>query len=239
VIYIKILFFILLFVLLINPVTGFDLELDTNISYPTTRDFNTEYINNHSYPIIVRVSYLLDITIDIGFTNLRVDGVIIDSQGFYELISTTKTGFSHHFIVPSNKTYEIIQTGNITQFSIIIWTEYKTSDDLPVIYQNVTNENNLKSFIISDDLNIDYLTDYNYTIFLDGVYWKEISKDEILLFPDNSSIIIYLPSPIMTNFDDITDYSKTYLYISIMYVMGFLLGLLIIIFVITKILKKK
>ncbi len=67
-----------------------------------------------------------------------------------------------------------------------------------IIYDNLTTSN-YNIIKIVDDLNYKILTDYNYDVFVNGSFLGEYKKDENIFIPDNSQIVIYIPSPIRTD----------------------------------------
>lgn len=61
-----------------------------------------------------------------------------------------------------------------------------------IIYDNITTSQ-YKQFMINDDQNFPLVGDFNYDIYIDGNYYKSVSKGEKFDIPDSSNIIIYAP----------------------------------------------
>jgi len=221
---IKIILFSLFIISLINPVNGVNIEFnDTDLDGAGLRFADVLYTNDNNFPIII----------SIRFTSYEQDGAEIyfdinGSVSFHYFVDVLGVANTYHTgdiyrIIPAKANYEV---RNLYDVFIDHWYEHNITDDIPIINNyyinqtlNVTNNNTFKAIIIKDDINIDYLTEYNYSIFLDGLYWKDIVKDEILLVPDNSDILIYIPAPINTDFSQAYDLSKPALII----VAGFLI----------------
>jgi len=220
-------FLIGLFLILIAfsyPVNAWSVEQNYNNLAGTYRFFDIEYININTQPLIlnVKVTNECDINLE-SWTNLIVNGTSMQDIGFVEFCNTFITlTDSIFFVIPPNAIYKIAQgsAGGGTPV-LNLWYESNGTDDLPI--QNVSNDNFLKSIKISDFINYNY----NYTIFLNGTYWKELKKDDILLIPDDSSILIYIPSPIKTSTDNIWNLSiKPMLFTMIGFILSW--GILII-----------
>lgn len=194
------------------------MKFNTDNLYPVDRVVNTVYYNNNSFPIFLNIG--IDETgtgTDTYHYQLDINNVSIATYE-HELANNEHILLNFNFIIPANVSYEIVKTGGIGD--LYSWYEY----NLPETTFSI-NGNSLKSIIIKDDINIDYLTDYNYSVFINNVYWKDVSKDEILLIPDDVDILIYVPSPIKTEFSQAYSMSKT----SLMILGGILISFSIII----------
>lgn len=129
-----------------------------------------------------------------------------------------------------------------TVVSGVVNFEYNNSLNISINnnYYNISlnNSNLFKSIIISDLTNIKYLNQYNYSIFINDTYYKDIQLNEILLYPDNENITIYIKNNINTNIDDTYNIGKIYLTLGIMYFLGFGILILIIVIIGRKIIKR-
>ncbi len=101
-----------------------------------------------------------------------------------------------------------------------------------IIYDNLTTSN-YKVIILNDDLNIKYINDYSYDIYLNDAYLGNYHKNDKIFIPDDSNITIYIPeNNIKTDISNIWDIAKTNFYIALMFLIsGFIIIALIIIFI--------
>lgn len=96
-----------------------------------------------------------------------------------------------------------------------------------VIYDNITSSN-YKIIKIEDNLNINYINEYQYEVYLNNFFFGYFKKDELIYIPDNSNITIIIPSPIKTSTDNIWNLSiKPQLFTMIGFILSW--GLLIVI----------
>jgi hypothetical protein len=98
-----------------------------------------------------------------------------------------------------------------------------------IIYDNITTSN-LKILKIDDIGNIKYLNEYPYEIYINDSYYGSFQKNENILIPDNSRILIYASPQIKTDLNSAYDVGKVYLTLGIMYFIGF--GILILLLVV-------
>jgi len=99
-----------------------------------------------------------------------------------------------------------------------------------IIYDNLTTSQ-YKIIQLDDDLNIGYLNEYTYDVYINNSFLGTYIKGEKIFVPDNSEVSIYIPkSNINTDIGTIWDSGRTSFYIALMYIIsGFILiGLIII-----------
>lgn len=82
---------------------------------------------------------------------------------------------------------------------------------------NITYSQN-KTIKIQDDLNFPLINEYSYQVYVNNSFIGNYKRDEIIFVPDNSTINIYVPSPIKTNFIETWDIAKTQLLIAFMWI---------------------
>ena len=87
-----------------------------------------------------------------------------------------------------------------------------------VIYDNITSYQ-YKVIKIDDIMNIP-IFDYKYEVYIDNQFIGYYSKNENIFVPNNSDVLIYIPSPIKT---DITDIYHSYVLPNLYLIVGFLL----------------
>lgn len=89
-----------------------------------------------------------------------------------------------------------------------------------VIYDNIStsNYNVLK---IDDITNFKYLNEYPYVIYIDGKLYGKFTKDEEIMIPDNSDVVIYVPSPIKSDLASSYDLGKSILGMGFFLFLGF------------------
>lgn len=76
-----------------------------------------------------------------------------------------------------------------------------------IIYDNFTTSN-FKFITLDDNINnLPIVGDYKYKVILNGNFLGYYGKDEDIFYPENSNIIIYVPSPIKTSTDNVYDTS--------------------------------
>jgi hypothetical protein len=119
---------------------------------------------------------------------------------------------------------------NNTILSLIILTIFFSINTTAetVIYDNLTTSN-YKVVQITDDLNYKFITDYSYDVYIDGNFLGSYKKDEKIFVPDNSVILIYVPSPIKTDLNDYWSLIKSNGIIIISFLLTFVIVLAIII----------
>ena len=100
-----------------------------------------------------------------------------------------------------------------------------------IIYDNLTT-NSYKSIRIYDDLDIKYINEVQYEVYIDNQFLGYYSKDELIFIPDNSNVSIYIPSNINTDFENVYSNSKSYIIIGIgvIFTFGIILIFLLVIF---------
>lgn len=119
-------------------------------------------------------------------------------------------------------------------YFFLLLTLINISSAETIIYDSVS-PSDLKTISISDDLNIGTINEYSYSVYLNGSYLGEYSKNDKIFFPDNANVTIFLPpSNIKTDIGQIWDTGKTQFYIAVMY----LISGAVIIFVIIILLRK-
>ena len=99
-----------------------------------------------------------------------------------------------------------------------------------IIYDNLTTSQ-YKVVMLDDDLNIGYLNEYTYDVYVNNSFLGTYVKGEKIFIPDNSEVSIHIPtSNINTDISTIWDSGRTSFYIALMYIVsGFILiGLIII-----------
>ena len=94
-----------------------------------------------------------------------------------------------------------------------------------IIYDNLTT-NSYKSIRIYDDLDIKYINEVQYEVYIDNQFLGYYSKDELIFIPDNSNVSIYIPSNINIDFENVYSNSKSYFIIGIGIIFTF--GIIII-----------
>ena len=94
-----------------------------------------------------------------------------------------------------------------------------------IIYDNLTT-NSYKSIRIYDDLDIKYINEVQYEVYINKQFLGYYSKDELIFIPDNSNVSIYIPSNINTDFENVYSNSKSYFIIGIGIIFTF--GIIII-----------
>lgn len=87
-----------------------------------------------------------------------------------------------------------------------------------VFYDNLTTTP-YKTYTIDDDMNIKYISEYGYKVYINSQYLGEFKKGESFEYPDNSNITIHAPSPVKTDLNKGIDLGTSLLYIA---VLGFL-----------------
>ena len=97
-----------------------------------------------------------------------------------------------------------------------------------IIY-DIPSTSNLKVLKIDDISNIKYLNEYPYEVYINGSFYGVFQKDENILIPDGSQILIYASPQIKTDFNSAYDVGKVYLTLGVMYFVGF--GILILLIV--------
>lgn len=222
---------ILLMLLFIPSVSAFDIDFNTDNLYGVTREVNTVYYNNETHPIYLNIG-VNELGSGSGHYHyqLRINNNSIVTYE-HELANNEPILFSFNFIIPSNSTYEISKT--VSLGSVYSWYEHHLEDSIITI-----EGNSLKAIIINDDINIDYITDYNYSVFINGIYWKDIRKDELLLVPDNVDILIYVPSPIKTDFSQAYNVTKPMFIIVTGILITFSIFIIFIVILYNKLIKK-
>ena len=103
--------------------------------------------------------------------------------------------------------------------SILLLTFPQIVKSESIIYDNITTSQ-YKILKIKDDINIKYINDYEYTIFLDGNYYGKFKKDENILIPDNSNVVIHLNENIKYDVSNAYDIVKP----SLIIIVGFFLS---------------
>jgi len=94
-----------------------------------------------------------------------------------------------------------------------------------IIYDNLTTST-YKIIKIDDDMNLKYLTDYKYEVYVNGLFLGYYQKNELIFIPDNSNITIYVPAPIKTDFTSYFSIFKSYFIIGLSFIVCF--GILIL-----------
>ena len=116
---------------------------------------------------------------------------------------------------------------------IILFLSYPVKAET-IIYDTIATSN-YKVFRISDDVNIKYINEYDYEVYLNDSYLGNYKKDEIFFIPDSSNITIYIPKGIKTDLSSIPDIVKPSLFIIIGFFFAFGIFILIIVWIILKI----
>ena len=96
-----------------------------------------------------------------------------------------------------------------------------------IIYDNITTSN-YKTIKINDDINIKYLNEYKYVVFINGSYYGEFLKNEDIFIPDNSNITVYVPSPIFTDLTNQENTFKPVIQIVLSFFISFILFIIVI-----------
>lgn len=86
--------------------------------------------------------------------------------------------------------------------------------------------NQSKVLKIDDIANINYINEYPYEVYINNSLYGTFQKGQNILIPDNSNIMIYVSTPIKSDFGSVYDVGKVYLTLGVMYFIGF--GILII-----------
>lgn len=89
------------------------------------------------------------------------------------------------------------------------------------------NTSEYKVLKIDDPTNFKYINDYPYVVFLNGSYYGNFSKDEEIYISDGADVVIYIPSPIKSNFASSWDLGKSIFGMGFFFFLG--IGLLAII----------
>lgn len=101
------------------------------------------------------------------------------------------------------------------------------------------NTSEYKILKIDDPTNFKYINDYPYVVFLNGSYYGNFTKDQEIYIPDGAEVIIYIPSPIKSNFAASYDLGKSILGMGFFLFLGFGLCALVAYIIIRKIWSKK
>lgn len=125
--------------------------------------------------------------------------------------------------------------GNILICLIIIFLFWNLAFPVKaetIIYDNITSSN--YKYITLEEFNLFLMMDdYKYDIILNGYSIGYYGKNDKIFIPDNSSIIVIIPSHIKTTTDDIWNISiKPQLFTFIGFLLSWGFGLLIIISII-------
>ena len=89
-----------------------------------------------------------------------------------------------------------------------------------VIYDNISTSN-YKVIKIDDITNFKYVNEYPYVIYIDGNLYGKFTKDEEIAIPDNSEVVIYVPSPIKSDLASSYDLGKSILGMGFFLFLGF------------------
>jgi len=89
-----------------------------------------------------------------------------------------------------------------------------------IIYDNLTTTP-YKTFTLDDDMNIAYIMEYGYKVYINDQYLGEFKKGQSFEYPDNSNITIYVPSPIKTDLNKGIDLGSSLLYIAVLGLLSF------------------
>jgi hypothetical protein len=89
-----------------------------------------------------------------------------------------------------------------------------------VIYDNISTLN-YKVIKIDDITNFKYVNEYPYVIYIDGNLYGKFTKDEEIAIPDNSEVVIYVPSPIKSDLASSYDLGKSILGMGFFLFLGF------------------
>jgi len=100
-----------------------------------------------------------------------------------------------------------------------------------VIYDNITTSQ-YKTLKVTSDLCINYLTDCQNEVYINGLFSGYSREGEVLQVPDGSDVRVVLEDPINTNLEKSYDTGKTSLMIAVMAFIGPIVIILIIYFLI-------
>lgn len=116
----------------------------------------------------------------------------------------------------------------LKRFIIVVWVllcfSTLVNADVNVTYDTST-VSNCMTYQIIDDVNIKYLNEYTYSIFLNNQLLGNFKKGDSICIPDNNTLKIYVPAPISTNFNTGWDLAKTYFVIALMFVLVFIVAI--------------
>lgn len=77
-----------------------------------------------------------------------------------------------------------------------------------VVYDNITTSQ-YKIIKIDDVTNWKYINEYPYVVYINGNFYGTFTKDQEIKIPDGSDVVIYVPSPVKSNFADSYDLGKS------------------------------
>jgi len=103
-----------------------------------------------------------------------------------------------------------------------------------IIYDNITTSQ-YKTFKIVDDINIKYINDYTYDIYINSSFLGTYKKEELIYVPDNSSVNIVINGGIKTDMPAITDYVKPSITLIVAFFFTFGVFIFVVIWIIRKI----
>ena len=107
-----------------------------------------------------------------------------------------------------------------------------------IVYDNIT-PSNMKTIRITDDINIEFLNEYSYDIYINDSYIGSYKKDELILIPDNSNISIFIPKKFDTNLNNQYSIFKTYSGIILITLSGFIIVIIIGIIILRRIFRRR
>lgn len=102
------------------------------------------------------------------------------------------------------------------------------------IDNNEINISNYSVIKVYDDLNYKYINDYNYSLFIDNKLYSSFNKDDLIEYPDDVNLVLYVPDSINTDIESGYDIFKSNLII----IISLLFGIVFIIFLLYIIYKK-
>lgn len=120
----------------------------------------------------------------------------------------------------------------------ILMLSFPVKAETIIIYDDIITTQ-YKTITINDDLNYKLLTDYKYDVYINGNFAGKYSKDELIHIPDNSSILIYVPSPISLDYTSAWDLGKTYFAIAIMFLLTIGISIFVIIYFFKKTIRRR
>jgi hypothetical protein len=103
-----------------------------------------------------------------------------------------------------------------------------------IIYDTLTTSN-YKTFRINDDINYKVLNEYSYDVYINDSYLGTYKKDDLIYYPDNSNISIYLPKGIQTDIKSVNEFVMPSIVIIISFLFGFGILIIVVLWVISKI----
>ena len=96
-----------------------------------------------------------------------------------------------------------------------------TTVSATTIIQDTIATSQYRTITIDDDMNIAYIMEYPYKVYVNDSYLGEFKKGESFEIPDGSNVTIYVPSPIKTDISKGIDLGSSLLYIAVLGLLTF------------------